>query len=321
MCNYQHLHINKGEKYMANYNDIPNILYYYCNINEFIDMITNKRLMLKDLQKCDEFANLNKVIDALANRIQKKVSSAIKGEDKDIFMTIPLFTLKREIEKYKYNMLPFVYAFILTSNCNKWYMYQKNSTDLCVGIRTDLFKNFKSTDIINLIKVNYDINDLENKIDAAIDNYLQEYKQNNDRSEKNLGDVFMNIWKYLNNDLIKESLAYKSAYFAEENEYRLILDSGVRKLFLEQSNCIDKLQGVVNLSFDNNKGSLSKTDFMTENNQLISFRYFGYNNLLSLIESVYINPVGDVTESDIKLLLSAKKIEFDNIAIIKTSIK
>ena len=131
----------------------------------------------------------------------------------------------------------------------------------------------------------------------------------------------MNIWKYINNDLIKESLAYKSAYFAEENEYRLILDSGVRKLFLEQSNCIDKLQEVVNLSFENNKGSLSKTNFITENNQLLSFRYFGYNNLLSLIESFYINPVGNVTESDIKLLLSAQKIEFDNITIIKTSIK
>ena len=306
---------------MANYNDIPNILYYYCNINEFIDMITNKRLMLKDLQKCDEFSNLNKLIDIINSRIRIKESSVIKGKNKDIFMTIPIWGLKDEIKKYNYNMIPFFYSFILTANCNKWYMYQKNSTDLCVGIRTDLFKNFKSNDIINLIKVNYDINDLENKIDVAIGNYLQEYKQNKDRSEKNLGDVFMNIWKYINNDLIKESLAYKSAYFAEENEYRLILDSGVRKLFLEQSNCIDKLQEVVNLSFENNKGSLSKTNFITENNQLLSFRYFGYNNLLSLIESVYINPVGDVTESDIKLLLSAKKIEFDNIAIIKTSIK
>ena len=72
-------------------------------------------------------------------------------------------------------------------------MYQKNSTDLCVGIRTDLFKNFKSNDIINLIKVNYDINDLENKIDVAIGNYLQEYKQNKDRSEKNL--EYMEVYK------------------------------------------------------------------------------------------------------------------------------
>lgn len=305
---------------MANYNDIPNILYYYCNINEFIDMITNKRLMLKDLQKCDEFSNLNKLIDILNSRIRIKESSVIKGKNKDIFMTIPIWGLKDEIKKYNYNMIPFFYSFILTTNCNKWYMYQKSSTDLCVGIRTDLFKKFKSNDIINLIKVNYDINDLENKIDAAIDNYLQEYKQNKNRSEKNLGDAFVNIWKYINNDLIRESLAYKNAYFAEENEYRLILDSGVRKFFLEQSNCIDKLQEVVNLSFENNKGSLSKTNFMTENNQLLSFRYFGCNNLLSLIESVYINPVGDVTASDIKLLLSAKKIKFDNIAIIETSI-
>ena len=92
---------------MANYNDIPNILYYYCNINEFIDMITNKRLMLKDLQKCDEFSNLNKLIDIINSRIRIKESSVIKGKNKDIFMTIPIWGLKDEIKKYNYNMIPF----------------------------------------------------------------------------------------------------------------------------------------------------------------------------------------------------------------------
>jgi|GEM_PF-4552568 len=38
---------------MGNHNDTPSILYYYCNINEFIDIITYKRLILKDLNKIE----------------------------------------------------------------------------------------------------------------------------------------------------------------------------------------------------------------------------------------------------------------------------
>lgn len=303
---------------MDNYNNISAVLYYYCNINEFIDIMTNKRLMLKELQKCDEFANLSKVIDIITDRIQNKEHAVIKG--KDIFSTIPIWTLKNSIKEYNYKILPFFYALVLTSNCDKWYMYQKNSADLCLGIRTNIFKNFKNNGIISLKKINYDIKELENKVDTAIDNYLQEYNANKDSSEKNTGDEFKKIWKYINEDLINESLAYKNSYFSDENEYRLILDSKIRKIFLEQDKSIDKLHEVVDYSFENDNGSLSKTNFMTVNNQLMSYRYFGYNNLLSLIDSVYINPMRDITESDIKLLLSVKKIKSDNIVITKTSL-
>ena len=45
---------------MENYNETPLILYHYCTVNDFIDIISNKQIMLKDLQKYDRFYNPRK---------------------------------------------------------------------------------------------------------------------------------------------------------------------------------------------------------------------------------------------------------------------
>ena len=224
--------------------------------------------------------------------------------------------LKKQLDRYNYGMTPFLYVLILTSNVNKWYMYQKNSYDLCIGIRTDLFKYFKDSDIIRLKKVSYNIKELEDKIDEKIENYMQENRNNNV-----FDNSFKDFWKYINDDLIYDAACYKSEFFTDENGYMLILDSKIRKLFLENNDNFESMKRVINDSFDNKISSLSKLNFMTEDNQLISYRYFGHNDLLSLIDSVYINPVGEMTESDIKHLLSTKNVKHKNIKIEKTRLK
>lgn len=299
---------------MENCKELPAILYHYCTVKEFIDIVSNKQIMLKDLQKYDKFANLNKIVDMINYILQYKNKNVIKN--KDIFKTLPIFGLGNLMKKYGNNILPFFYAFILSSNCDKWYMYQKNSADLCIGLRMDSFKLFKDNKLICLKKVNYDIKELENIIDGEIENYIQEYKPNSDDDNS-----LENIWKYINSDLISESIAYKNEYFSEENEYRLILDSQIKKLFLEDDNSYKNLKNAISSSIGTDNASLSELKFMTENNQLVSYKYFRYSGLLNLIESVYINPVCNITESDIKQVLSTQNIKYDDIKIEKTSLE
>ncbi len=296
---------------MKSHIEIPSILFHYCTIQEFIDIISNKQIMLKDLQKYDKFANLNKVVDLINYILQYKNKDIInKG---DIFKTLPIFGLEHLMEKVGDKILPFFYAFILSSNCDKWYMYQKYSADLCIGFRTDLFTHFENNKLICLKKVNYDIEELENIIDEIMDKYINEYMPNKD-DDKSLE----NIWEYINSDLISESIAYKNEYFSDENEYRLILNSQIKKAFLEDDNSYQNLKDTINLSTSNNNFSLSELKFMTENNQLVSYRYLGYISLLNLIDSIYINPVGNVTESDVEQLLSVKNVKYNDIKIKKT---
>ena len=220
------------------------------------------------------------------------------------------------MEDHSDNILPFFYAFILSSNCDKWYMYQKNSADLCIGLKMDLFRLLRDNKLIYLKKVNYNIKELENTIDEIIENYIQKYKPNNNDDHS-----LDNVWKYINSDLISESIAYKNEYFSEENEYRLILDSKIKKLFLKDDNSYNNLKNVIDSSIGNDNVSLSELKFMTENNQLVSYKYFRYSSLLNLIESVYINPVCNITESDIKQVLSTQNIKYDDIKIEKTSLE
>lgn len=115
-----------------------------------------------------------------------------------------------------------------------------------------------------------------------------------------------------------DAVCYKSDFFSDENRYMLILDSKIRKLFLENNDNFENMKSVINYSFDNKISSLSKLNFMTEDNQLISYRYLGDNYLLYCIESIYINPVGNITKSDIEQFLSVKNVEYKNIKIEKT---
>ena len=296
---------------MKSHIEIPSILFHYCTIQEFIDIISNKQIMLKDLQKYDKFANLNKVVDLINYILQYKNKDIInKG---DIFKTLPIFGLEHLMEKVGDKILPFFYAFILSSNCDKWYMYQKYSADLCIGFRTDLFTHFENNKLICLKKVNYDIEELENIIDEIMDKYINEYMPNKD-DDKSLE----NIWEYINSDLISDRFTNKVTYFSDENEYRLILNSQIKKAFLEDDNSYQNLKDTINLSTSNNNFSLSELKFMTENNQLVSYRYLGYISLLNLIDSIYINPVGNVTESDVEQLLSVKNVKYNDIKIKKT---
>ncbi|MCM1508955.1 MAG: hypothetical protein NC177_17745 [Ruminococcus flavefaciens] len=136
---------------MEKYSEMPAILYHYCSMQEFIDIISNKQIMLKDLQKYDKFANPDKVFGILNHMLQIKKKEVINN--KDIFKTFPIFGMEKMVEKYGNNILPFFYAFVLSSNCNKWYMYQKNATDLCVGIKMDLFKLFGNNKLLYLKKL------------------------------------------------------------------------------------------------------------------------------------------------------------------------
>lgn len=299
---------------MENFNETPSILYHYCTVNDFIDIISNKQIMLKDLQKYDRFANLNKIVDMINSILQSKNKNVINN--KDIFKTLPIFGLEHLMEKNSDKILPFFYAFILSSNCDKWYMYQKNSADLCIGLKMDLFRLLENNRLIYLKKVNYNIKELENTIDEIIENYIQEYKPNS-----NDDNSLKNIWKRINGELLNESIAYKNKYFSEENEYRLILDSKIKKLFLEDDNSYKNLKNAIGSSIGNDNVSLSELKFMTENNQLVSYKHFKYGGLLNLIESIHINPICNITESDIKQVLSTQNVKYDNIKIEKTSLE
>ena len=66
---------------MKSHIEIPSILFHYCTIQEFIDIISNKQIMLKDLQKYDKFANLNKVVDLINYILQYKNKDIINKGD------------------------------------------------------------------------------------------------------------------------------------------------------------------------------------------------------------------------------------------------
>ncbi len=309
---------------MSIFNDIPSVLYHYCSINEFTDIISNRRFIMNDIQKSDRFSNLQQVMEILYDRVKIKEKEIIHSLSKDsdnIFRTIPIAALKEQIEKYKHNIIPFFYVFSLTSNYNKWYMYEKYSSDICIGFKSSFFTNFKANDIINLKKVNYNVANLKKDIDDIIEKYIKEYIDKEKDTDDNTGNSFEKIWEYINNDFVNNSIAYKNEYFSDEQEYRFTINSSIRSIFLENNKSYENLHNVLNCSFNNETASLSNLNFIVENNQIVSHRYFGYKYIPNLIDCIYINPLSSVDVSDIELLLSINNITLPNCQIIKSIIE
>ena len=303
---------------MNDFGKIPAVLYYYCNINDFFDLTTNKRFLFNDINKSGKFFNAHMLTKIFYKSIHtnKEVLSQIAKNNSTNILNVDLYMLilNQQMVDIEYSIIPLIYGFSLTSNCNKWYEYEKSSADICIGIKTDLFKSDKLSDIIKLNKVNYDITEIKNKTDTIVKSYLENPINQDIRPRDK-------IQKYIDDDLLLDSLTYKNDYFSDENEYMVILNLFIRELFLDTEKKEEIIEMILNHSWDNDPYSLTKSEFKTINNQLVSYKYFGNKNMLDSIVSVHINPLCDIEKSDIDIILSSKNVNHENIRIEKTQLK
>lgn len=296
---------------MNNFSKTPAVLYYYCNINDFFDLIINKRLTFQDMNESNKFANVYTLTDVLHNRLKANMKPLNSNTSTSVmFENLTLGEFNMETTYLEMTMIPLFYFLSLTANRNKWYMYEKNKTDICIGFTTELFKFDAFNELFDLKKVNYDTKQLESRIDEIIKKYMQNTAKNDKFIQENFDD-----------DLLFDSLYYKNNFFSDENEYRVVLKLYIRELFLGRDMNNDRINKVVNHFVEKKEFSLSKSEFITRDNHLISCKYLKYNDLLDYIKTIDINPMCNVEKSDIKLLLSAKDVNVDEINIEKTVLR
>lgn len=292
---------------MNDFNKMPAVLYYYCNINDFFDIIINKRLAFQDMKESDKFANVYTLTDVLHNRLKANMKPLNPNTPASaMFQNLTLGEFNMETTHLEMTMIPLFYFLSLTANRNKWYMYEKNKTDICIGFTTELFKFDEFSELFDLKKVNYDTKQFENRIDEIITKYMQNAERNDKFIQENFDD-----------DLLFDSLYYKNNFFSDENEYRVVLKLYIKELFLGRDMSNGRINKVVNHFLEKKTFSLSKSEFITRDNHLISCKYLKYYDLLNYIKTIDINPMCSIEKSDINLLLSAKDVNVGEIKIEK----
>ncbi len=284
---------------MNSCNDKPKTLYYYCSTMDFIDFVSNKRLVFKDLFKSDKHSDCYTFVDALISQIPTR---------SNLLEQLQSHLLKQPFQAIKIVCVPLVYALRLTSNYNKRNDYERNSAEMCIGLNIDYFFDFMCDDLFVIKKVEYDKSNIENESAEIIKKVLFDSQNDNKDVQKRL----KKIYDCVSSDFLFNAFSYKDESFSNENEYSIMLNLFIKELFLEVSSSLKKDASIQKtFEYSPNNVSLSRAEYTVLNNKLISYRCLNNIDISSIVKSVNINPKCEIETYDIKMVFELNNLEFD----------
>lgn len=281
---------------MEEYNrtDEKHIVYHYCSIETFFNIIKDKKLWLSD----SEYMNDNKEGIWIDEVVEKNI--------KELIETNPLQKEKLESLRDEYNKLEYYKHYFMSFSKNgdllsQWRGYADDGYGVAIGFQSGL--------IFDILKIPPKNNDV--------------FKLSGEKAKSNIFKFSYTDIKYKNNlikDSIKEYLAtgvlkdadiyallikndaigFKHYSFKEEKEFRIIYSPSIEN---------QEFKG--NKHLDNAMNKLSKKDYRVSNNQIIPYYKFDFstdNNSL-LIPKIILGSKCNLKIDDIQEFLISNGFE------------
>lgn len=190
-------------------NEIPKILYHYCSIENFYNIIVNKTLWLTDSFSTNDYMEnrwINKKIDEL---LPNYINNENNQQFKDVFVQYNIN-----------NYIPFISCFSEDGDLlSQWRSYANDGRGFSIGFNTEYFgikHHLPSTmavfneHSIGLYEVYYD-----NKIqENIINNLLNDVSVSKQMSQNQIIEIAAQLKRY--------SYIFKNPVFFEEREWRII---------------------------------------------------------------------------------------------------
>jgi hypothetical protein len=310
-----------------------NIVYHYCGVNTFLDIIRNHTLRLSDL--CNSTDNLE--MKSLLETIKESVKNIYKNDssiaDSVIYgMTQDeafYFLLDAVIEKMKKDSNSLLYGVCFSEEgdlLGQWREYANKGKGLSIGFDVGWFQKLcLEHELFKFCKVSYSLDkDMSSTIDdraamiyGGITDALVSSNTRGLFEDINGGSYSIHFAKEL---IFQDSLFIKHEEYKEEKEWRLIIDDE------EAQKSYDDW-----ITYYNWKGeekykqrSIEKLipnalEFMVKNDKIISYMDLKYDYSGELpIKQIYIGPNCKVMEDDIFHLLEFYGFDANHIRIGKS---
>ena len=330
---------------------VPEVLYHYCSLETFCNIIKNKSIWLSDFRKTNDKKELiwlrTTVEKELYSCIQTKMSSCKIGESLG-------WELVRQLIEHAGAELG-CWGFCLSEkpdNLGQWRGYGDDGRGVSIG-----FKQAELKDIIQPVaddreqdidiekpdlkfgKVNYGENifgELSTKAEMNIEERREGIQKLANESISMYGhdtDAFpeINISQEMAKVVIIEWLAmrrgpfYKMQAFIEEAEHRIVFSMPENRTATEETfraafATALKKNGVDG-QWDESKAKIQFEEYgySVRNNDLVSHLAIGFENLSDVIASVTIGPKSKATKEDIELFLKLNGVYNDSIKIKKSA--
>ena len=317
---------------MSDVVNMPKVLYHYCGLDKFYNIIKNNSIWLSDLTDTNDSKELIWVKEAAERVVTPYIQEKIQPGDTDEFY-------RHEYVKAFLNLVGrqvFCWGFCLSEkddNLGQWRGYGDDGTGVCIGF------DFKALDelmlkrevvrtsgpILTLGKICYKTKEEMNK---ALRERAQNIVSDEEKRAKirNLVDATKLV---LNGSGIEsskvqllpkteESIAvtivamtvfpfYKSEGFEEEAEHRIVFSIPREKFSIEK---LEKYQWGSKLKFK---------EFKFNEETLVSHLDIEFVDMKDVIKSITIGPKSKLTEQEVELILRWYGVYSDNIEIKKSA--
>jgi len=282
--------------------DEKHIVYHYCSVETFFNIIKYKKLWLSD----SEYMNDNKEGIWIDEVVEKTIKDFIKKTPLEKEKLEALQDEYNKLENYKYYFMSFSKNGDLLS---QWRGYADDGFGVAIGFQSGL--------IYDILKIPEQNNTVSKNMRAKSD--IFQFSSTDIEYKNNLiKDI---IEKYLTNGTLEDAdvdallikndaIGCKHYSFEEEKEFRIVYSPDIESQKFE-----------ANKHFDNAVKKLSKKDYRVSNNQIIPYYEFDFatdgNSLL--IPKIILGPKCKLQKNDIKEFLKSNGFESIRIEDSKSS--
>lgn len=310
------------------------IIYHYCGIETFLNIIRNHTLRLSDLCKSTDSLELKSLLGAVQEEILEQyknnydfLDTIIYGMDMDDAFA---FMLKALISKIKNDTDQMLFGVCFSEDgdlLGQWREYADQGTGLAIGFDAKWIQNLCKNDLFKFSKVRYGYSKenetIVKKYAASIYNEML-----NAMIQGNSKDIiegacsatyFMELEKQC---IYQDSIFIKKNEYENEREWRLILDDEETHRSYDEWNVYynwkkDKTETHQEMIY---KLIPNGMEFMVKNGKIIPYLDLKFDldkNYLP-IKKVVIGPNCKVNELDIYHLLEFFKFDGDRIEIVRS---
>lgn len=293
-----------GAENMLAYNrNIPPVVYHYCSMETFCKIITTDTLKLTNITKSNDPKEVIYIRDSLTKVLKNAVNRFNCEVDED--SQVSDNAIDEELEKYfdTYNPSRIFYAICFSESQNKlsqWEQYAEHSSGVAIGF------NAKALNRLHTEESNFMFGPItygDSSIEVSLRRLTKTFFASHSIEDNNYSNEFISFLHNTILALANHAPLFKSKFFSEEKEWRLVYAPKRFVARVEYKNFSDlrlEVDQTANEVFEGVRRSVVK--YEGKAGKLRSYIELDFSSIRDrLIREIVLGPQADVGPFDLDL--------------------
>lgn len=306
------------------------IIYHYCSVDTFAQIVKNKTIRLSDLDKTNDFMEKRWGVELLQEALKRELenNSISMNLQEDYWYSDTAHNhieqLNNDINNYLKHQTLITCFSLEADQLSQWRAYGQDGEGIAVGFDYDYLKCLlKGQDKIRIDKVVYRKNNQEKLIRKkmfipAIEYMRDKFQRDVVRCSDDFNTYFIEEFDYFCEflDTATEQVFtfLKNPAFIEEKEVRIVYNTGIYNE-IDTGELREALSEKIEIGKENEL-ILCPIQYQAKGNKLVAYADLNFDNCKNTImEEIVIGPKSKVSEKDIRQFLLTSGYSADDVSI------